>query len=712
MSALGKAPWRPTMTASCRSLTLVLCGSVAVWGFLALAAAAPRVFYVAPDGRDDASGTSEAPFRTLDRARDAIRELKRTSGLPIGGVEVRVRAGEYPVRHTFQLTREDSGLPDGPIVYKAADPEPPRFHGGVRLHRFRPVEDESIRKRLPESARAHVVECDLAEAGVLPLPPMELGGFGSGRGFRTHPVPELFVDDLPMPMARWPNEGFVFTGPVPEPLSLPAWDGRPGSPEGRFRFEGDRPARWIEEPELWLYGYWFWDWADSYEKVERIDLSARQIVLAKPWHRYGYRQGQRYYAVHALAELDQPGEWYLDRRRHRLLFWPPTDPVKAKVELSLLQTPLVSLEQVTHVRFEGLVWECGAGDGVRVVGGENLRFEGCLWRKLGGNGLEIQGGIRHQIVSCDFSHLGRAGVLLSGGNRARLEPGGHLVENCRFHHLSRIDHTYTPGIWVDGVGHRIRHNLFHDLASSALRVEGNDHLVELNEAHRVVLESDDQGAVDMYGDPTYRGNVYRFNYFHHLGPFPASEAAPMRAGIRLDDAICGVLVYGNVFHRCGPPNTRFGGVQIHGGRDNRIEANLFVDTPVAVSFSPWDELRWRQYASNAWAAARLDRGLYLARYPELGQLLEQANRNLVRSNVTVRTPTLLLHAPRSTQAEANREYPQETALASGPDGRLRWDPAAAGRLGLAHIPFERIGLYADRWRIKSGGEWQRRTVPP
>jgi hypothetical protein len=679
----------------------------------ALAAEGPRVFWVAPDGEDRSAGTARAPFRTLERARDAVRDLKRTHGLPPGGVEIRIRSGTYPVRQTLQLTAEDSGLPDRPIVYRADGPEPPRFHGGIRLQRFRPVREEAVRLRLPEIARAHVVECDLTQLDLPPVPSLELGGFGSGRGFRTFPVAELFVDDQPMPMARWPNTGFAFTGPVPEPLSLPAWDGRPGSPEGRFRYEGDRPARWLQEPDLWLYGYWFWDWADSYEKVARIDITNREIHLAKPWHRYGYRQGQRFYAVHALAELDQPGEWYLDRRRGCLLFWPPGDPARAKVELSLLAAPFLELEEVAHVRFEGLLWECGAGDGTRVTGGQSVRFEGCTWRKLGGNGLEIRGGRGHQVVSCDFSHLGRAGLRLSGGNRTRLEPGGHLVENCHFHHLSRIDHTYTPGIWVDGVGHRIRHNLFHHLASSALRVGGNDHLVEFNEAYRVVLESDDQGAVDMWGDPTYRGNVFRFNYWHNLGPeAPSAQAHPMRAGIRLDDAICGVWVYGNVFHRCGPPNTHFGGVQIHGGKDNRIEANLFVETPVAVSFTPWGQPRWRAFASNAWAAASIDRDLYLARYPELAQLLENADANLIRSNVTLRTPTLLLRAPQTTRAEANRELLQHRAFLTGAKERLRWDPAEAARLDLAHIPFERIGLYEDRWRVKVGTDWHRRFRAP
>jgi hypothetical protein len=116
-------------------------------------------------------------------------------------------------------------------------------------------------------------------------------------------------------------------------------------------------------------------------------------------------------------------------------------------------------------------------------------------------------------------------------------------------------------------GNRIAHNLMHDSYSSAMRIEGNDHLVEFNEVHSVLLESDDQGGVDMWGDPTYRGNVFRYNYFHHIG----NGLGTGQAGIRLDDAICGTLVYGNLFHRCS--DGHFGGVQVHGGNENDVENN-------------------------------------------------------------------------------------------------------------------------------------------
>jgi hypothetical protein len=274
------------------------------------------------------------------------------------------------------------------------------------------------------------------------------------------------------------------------------------------------------------------------------------------------------------------------------------------------------------------------------------------------------------------------------------------VENCHIHHLSRIDHTYTPGILLDGVGHRIAHNLIHDVASSAMRVGGNDHLVEFNEVHRVVLESDDQGGVDMWGNATYRGNVFRHNYWHHMGNWDrrGEEVPTGQAGIRLDDAISGVLVYGNVFQRCSAGTVGFGGVQIHGGKENVIDQNLFVDCGAAVSFTAWGERRWRESIKNALDDPAIDRELYLQRYPALARLAEDHDVNTVSRNVAVRCGRLLLRDPGRTEAVDNRALDGATDLREDPDGRLLWSDELATRLGLSAIPFERMGLGDDRYR--------------
>ena len=286
--------------------------------------------------------------------------------------------------------------------------------------------------------------------------------------------------------------------------------------------------------------------------------------------------------------------------------------------------------------------------------------------------------------------MGRGGAVVRGGDRKTLTPGGQVVENCDIYDLSRIDHTYTPAVALSGVGARIAHNRLHDVLSSALNIGGNDHTIEYNEVFNAVQESDDQGGVDMYGNPTFRGNVYRYNYWHHIGNWRAVGDQPKcgQAGVRLDDAICGTLVYGNVFERCSTGKNGFGAVQIHGGKDNVVENNLFIDCAAAISFSPWDEKRWRNYVAPAMTNHEIDARLYLERYPALASLSENANTNTFSKNVLVRCGEMLRHSSKSVNAQDN------TMLQDG-DTRLRPDNPLMHRKGFDPIPIDKIGLYED-----------------
>jgi hypothetical protein len=548
--------------------------------------------HVAPRGNDTGIGSEKQPFASIERARDEIRVRRQSGSLPGGGVEVLVHGGEYQLSQTLSLLESDSGTESTPVVYRAMAGEKPTFRGGTRLTGWRRLSDADAYPQLPAESRSNIWVMDLRACGITNLLPLKLGGFASGNGFRTHPAHELFFNGLAMSLARGPNEGFLRINQVAVKDGTKGYD-REGSKTGKFFYEGDRLRRWSKEPDLLLYGYWFWDWADSYERVVSIDPEERLITLAQPWHTYGFSVGAPFYAVNALSELDIPGEWYLDRGGGRVLLYPPSDPRKATTELSRFDAPMVSLENVSWVHFTGITWELGSADAIHVRGGAHCLFAGCVVRHFAGNGIEIHGGQQHGLRSCDIYSLGRGGTVISGGNRKTLEPGGHFVENCDIHDLSRIDHTYTPAVVLDGVGNRIAHNRMHDIRSSAMRVGGNDHLIEYNEIYNAVTESDDQGGVDMFGNPTYRGNVYRYNYWHHLGNWRATGDQPKcgQAGIRLDDAICGTRIYGNVFERCSAGKLGFGGVQIHGGKDNVVENNLFIECAAMVSCSPWDDKR-------------------------------------------------------------------------------------------------------------------------
>lgn len=646
--------------------------------------------HVSPRGRKDGTGTTRNPFATLEQARDAIRARRAQGPMPAGGVMVMVRGGEYPVRESFTLGEQDSGSEAAPVVFRAAAGERPVFRGGNRLTGWRPVTEADGFPQIPADARGRIWVADLRACGITNVLPLKLGGFSSGNGFVTHPAHELFFNGQAMSLARGPNEGFLRVKDVAVKDGTKGYD-RVGSKTGQILFsDGDRPRRWLGEPDLMLYGYWFWDWADSYERVASIDVEKELITLAPPWHTYGFSVGAPFYAVNAPSELDIPGEWYLDRAGLRMFFYPPSDPRKAVVELSGFAAPMVILDKASWVHFSGITWELGSADAIHVSGGSNDLFAGCVIRRFAGNGVEIQGGAKHGLRSCDIHSMGRGGTVITGGNRKTLQPGGHFLENCEIYDLSRIDHTYTPAVLLDGVGNRIAHNRMHDIRSSAMRVGGNDHLVEYNEVYNAVTESDDQGGVDMFGNATFRGNVYRYNYWHHIGNWRGVGDHPKcgQAGIRLDDAICGTRIYGNVFEHCSAGKLGFGGVQIHGGKDNLVENNLFIHCAAAVSCSPWDAKRWKEFVGKAMEAGDVDRALYEQRYPQLTMLTEQANRNTVRRNLAWGCGEMFRRAPQILDAAEN------VMLGAG---EFAWDPRRfrLERPGFDPIPFEEIGLYRD-----------------
>ncbi len=648
--------------------------------------------YVSPKGSDAAPGAKTKPFATLERCREEIRALKGKGPLPKGGVLVVIHGGDYAVTQMFSLSGEDSGTESSPIRYAAAPGEKPVFKGGKSLGGWRRLTDADVWPLLPVESRGKVWITDLKAAGIDEVLPLKLGGAGSGNGFVTHPAHELFFNGRAMRLARGPNEGVLHIKEVAVQDGTKGYDRR-GSMTGSFFYDGDLPKKWVNEPDLLLYGYWFWDWSDSYERVESIDPERRLITLAKPWHTYGYSVGAAFYAVNALSELDAPGEWFLDRARKIILFYPPSDPKKAVIELSLTAAPLLELKNVSYVRFEGITWDLGAADAIRIDGGDHCLLAGCTVKRFAGNGISLNGGHDHGLLSCDISSMGRGGVVMAAGDRRTLEPGGDFMENCDISELSRIDHTYTPAVIVSGAGNRIAHNRLHDIPSSAMRVEGNDMAVEYNEVYNVVTESDDQGAADMWGNPTYLGNRYRFNYWHDIGNTSGKDLAPKcgRNGIRLDDAISGTLIYGNVFERCSAGG--FGAVQIHGGTANTVENNLFIDCAAGVSFSPWETKRWRDYVEKRLEEEKnaIDRGLYAQRYPAFAGLLENPNANRVSRNATLRGGAFLLRSPATTNASNN-------AATLDVNFTMKSAPPVLTVPGLDPIPLGEIGLYADTWR--------------
>ncbi len=665
---------------------------------------AAKDFYVSPRGSDSNPGTKAKPFATLQRARDAIRGARRNGPLPIGGISVWVRAGNYPLSHTLKLTAEDSGTPEAPIVYRAYPGEEVRLTGGKQVTGFVPVTDETILQRIDSLYRGKILQVNLKAQGITDF------GRLSPRGFGMPPQPsalEVFFQDRPMTLARWPNQGFVKIVTVPDAGTIVDIHA-PGSKAGRLTYAEDRPKRWGEKPEdVWLHGYWRYDWADSYVKVESIDAQKREIVIQAPQSTYGYAPGQTYYYLNVLEELDQPGEWCLDRRSGILYFWPPASLEQGKVSVSLLNEPLVSPQEASYLTLQGFILENTRGNGVEIKGGSHNLIAGCTLRNLGNLAVAVQGGTQHGVLSCDIYETGDGGVRLEGGDRGTLTPAGHYARNNHIHHFSRWCRTYQPALQITGVGNLATHNLIHDAPHNAIQLTGNDHLIELNEIHHVCLETQDVGAFYLGRNWTERGNRVRHNFFHHIG-----EVGRDVRGVYLDDCASGTMVFGNIFYRV----TR--AVIIGGGRDNQIKNNIFVQCDPALRLDErcmgtkevWRGIVYGEMKRSL-EEVQTQQALYNSRYPELVGVYKYYEEksgvppegNSIVQNISFGGTWLLDHPDYKVDQTLfgirDNLIDQDPGFVDAPhmNFQLKQD-SPAFKLGFEPIPREKIGLYKDEHR--------------
>lgn len=532
--------------------------------------AARADFYVSTGGSDAGAGTIASPFGTLERARDAVRAAKQAGSDRGGAMTVWLRGGDFVRTNALALSAADSGTESAPIVWRAYGDERVRLLGGRILNGFQAVKDSAVLSRLDEAARNHVLQLDLRAQGISNFGEMHSRGFGRAT---TPAHCELFFGHRPMTLARWPNEGGW------EKLAgFPAGAGKGddhggsiGDLPGGFTYAGDRPRRWKETSDLWVHGFWAWDWANSYERVASIDLEKRIVKTAAPHGLYGFRAGQRFCWLNVLEELDQPGEWFLDRQSGVLYFWPPAPLTSGETFLSMLGEPLIKMTDARHITIQGLTLEATRGSGVEITGGAGNRIVGCRLRNLGNLGVVINGGTNNGVASCDIFDTGDGGVSLNGGDRQTLTPGGHFVENSHFQRQARWSKCYAPCVLLSGVGLRVSHNQMHDHPHCAILFTGNDHLIEFNDIHHIALETGDVGAIYTGRDYTFRGNRIRHNFIHETGGVGMGSM-----GVYMDDCVSGTEVFGNVFYKA------HWAMFIGGGRDHRVENNLFVDCDPAI----------------------------------------------------------------------------------------------------------------------------------
>lgn len=538
-------------------------------------------FFVDPNGSDKWSGVlanpnadqSDGPFATLERARDAVRNLRETK---TSNIVVLIREGTYTLTNTTMFSLQDSGSENSTITYSAYPGETPVFSSGKKIAGWEQAGGDLA--GLPEEARGKVLVAETSE-----------------RFFTLYDAEGM--------LPRASSAGFV-------PLR--------GGSRNQLHFPQGKLKDWsnVEDVEIIVRPHhaWISNVLPLKSVDQRKQMATTSIDATYAMNKLHFLPDvESCWVENVLEELDEPGEWVLNTKEGKLYLWPRNDsPVLAPtlIELVRLEGNVDKAgpedEPVRNLVFRGLTFTHGdrytlaeddaglqhdwdmldkANALVRLRGAENCAVGDCHFVHSGSGAIRVDlHGKKNKLQGNHIEHLGGGGILLCGyGPGTKDVNTENLVYNNHIHDLGKI-YLHSPGIflWQSGEN-RVANNLIHHMPYCGMIVSGfmthfferngreltrtvrkdevgelppqptvddaraflhsHDNLIEYNEIHNVMERMGDGNGIYIRGAGA--GNIIRRNYIHHL-----VTPMLMQAAIRTDGGQRDTLIAENLVYQC------------------------------------------------------------------------------------------------------------------------------------------------------------------
>ncbi len=694
-----------------------------------LSADAQSTFYVAPGGNDAWTGSlaapnaeaTDGPFATITGARDAIRKLKAAGPLA-GPVQVLVGDGEYGITEPIVFTPEDSGTAETPITYEAAPGANSVIHGGRSITGWR------------QEGNFWVADIPAVLDGSWAFSQFFVNG--ERRTPARTPNATNTAGDYPEP-----NDLFYTVGPVMEKNPT---TGEETKSTTRFYYKPGDLTTWASLQDAIVVVYHSWETALL--RPKSIDESNRILEFTGPtnWG-FGYwHPDQRYYIEHLFEGLDQPGEWFLNKKEGRLYYMPmPDEDMNTAKAMAPVAPQLLRLEGkpaegqfVSHLNFRGLkfyytefaVKPEGHSDGqaassvpaaIEATGARNVHFDRCEVGHLGTYGVWFRSGSQdNKLTQSEVYDLGAGGIRIGEGaspateNEATLR---NVVDNNFIHDGGRVFRG-AVGVWIGRSSYnQLSHNEICDFRYTGISVgwswgydesSAHDNIIEFNHVHNIAKgQLSDTGGIYTLG--VSPGTVIRNNIFHDV---ISSAKVSGGWGIYFDEGSTGILAENNLVY-----NTRTGTLHQHYGRDNRVVNNIFAFSHGGQLIRSREEEHNSFFFENnivyfnnnallgsTWKNGnfKLDKNVYWTTMPDVVELGEMdfSGRTWDAWRAEGHDVNSVIANPGFENAEAG-------------DFRLKADSPALA-LGFKPIDYSQAGLYGDPAWVEKPRKIERKPFAP
>ena len=548
--------------------------------------------FVSTVGDDSGDGSEEEPLRTLEKAIDVANEMREDSDKLI---EILLREGTYSVTNTIKIINSQK---DDPLLkISAYQDEKVTINAGVDipLSAMNIADSDFTNAIIDKPNAGSVLQYNLKDAQIEDFGEISLRGHLISD--EKEAQAELSLNGEVQKLAGWPNG--EYTGLI-KPTDSNEYGKRTKSGIANgcsFQVNYDRPSQWSKPEQAWLSGTIGPNYEFDYYPVSRFDSEEKRVYLSRGALEKYYTEP--YYRFENVPEeLDEPGEYYIDRQSGMLYFYPPEDTPKDSVLTITMSTPTLDvsgkapnsmfrIENSKNIVFENLIFKGGRGSAITGKNNSNIQFINCEINSFGENGIRFDASTDIKISDCKIHDVGQDGILfVSCGNYKTLSPSNIVVSNNDIYNFARLERSYKTGIdfGYRCVGATAANNHIHNGPHAGMIFYGVNNDIYGNEFDNLVTEFSDMDALYCNNSnyPWERGNKIHNNYFHDIGKSSMNGRHQINVrAIRTDNRGCGLNIYENLFYNIGDGgngngNNGIGAITAEGTR-NRIFNNLFVD---------------------------------------------------------------------------------------------------------------------------------------